>query len=546
MRLLSLFLTVSVVCKCAAGDPPTLTQMFPPGAARGTTTEVTAKGKLGDGELRFWSNRPDVQWEKSEKENAFQVTIAEDAAPGFAYVRIWNDDGVSDVLPFAIGHIQETLEVEPNDDLSTAAQVNSDPILINGLLEKRADVDHFTISVAPGETLIASIQAVGELKSEADTTLQIVDMRGNVLAQNLDYHGLDPQIVWTAPKSDTPSDRLEVVVRVFGFPVAPNSTIALAGGEKYVYRLTITKGPWCEGVLPLAVSSLEPTTLVPMGWNLPADLQVSAPPQPATDDTYNTRATAQKYAFVMPGIPNAYSLPVESIVPIVNPSVATSASPIDVSLPAIVCGNICFIKQHDMIEFDAIAGTKWTLEVESRSLGYPLDAVVTITDAATGKELSRTDDNSKDPDPRVQWTVPTDGRYRVTIADINGDAYENNLYRLSIFQEQPSFHATVSAASFTGKVNEPLEIAIKVQRQSGFDQPIEFALESAIEGVEAKPVVSDPKGDTAKELKLVLTSSISQVAPIRIKAKVADQQKSAISVTDATDGIADLWIIVKP
>jgi hypothetical protein len=66
---------------------------------------------------------------------------------------------------------------------------------------------------------------------------RVVDMRGNVLAQNLDSYGLDPVVAWQA-KSDA-----EVIVRVYGYPAAPDSTISYASGDDYTYRLTVTTGP---------------------------------------------------------------------------------------------------------------------------------------------------------------------------------------------------------------------------------------------------------------------------------------------------------------
>lgn len=541
MRVLALLLGFAAATSLAAGEPPTLSRLFPPGAARGTTTEIELKGKFGDGEPRFWSSHSDVQWEKGEKENWLKVTIGEDASPGLVYMRIWNDDGVSGLQRFVVGHLRETLEVEPNDQLSDATPADSDRLLVNGVLEKKGDVDHFKLDIGPGETLVASIQAERELQSEVDASLQIVDNRGNVLAQNLDYHGLDPQIVWTAPGEKNSGVSYEVFVRVFGFPAAPNSTIGLAGGENYIYRLTITKGPWCEGVLPLSVSTSEPTLLAPVGWNLPADLQMTVTPEAISE----IQKSEQAFGFALPEIPASHRLAVTSAIPVVIPAAPTSP-PSVISLPAAISGNICFPQQKDRVEFDAVKDAKWTLKLESRALGFPLDAVLTIEDAETGKQLVTKDDNAKNPDPIIQWTVPTDGRYRVSVADINGAATDNNLYRLEIVSETPSFKATVADTSFTGKITEPLEIPIKVERLAGFDQPIEFTLEPATaEGFEAKAVISETTGETAKEVKLVLTCSTAGVAQFRVIAKVGETRENDQPVTDTTHGLDDLWITIQ-
>ena len=63
---------------------------------------------------------------------------------------------------------------------------------------------------------------------------QVLGPGGAMLAQNHDERGLDPLAVVTAPADGM------YVVRLFAFPAVPDSTIGLAGGEAYIYRLTLT------------------------------------------------------------------------------------------------------------------------------------------------------------------------------------------------------------------------------------------------------------------------------------------------------------------
>ena len=46
-----------------------------------------------------------------------------------------------------------------------------------------------------------------------------------MLAQNNDYHGLDPQVRLPVPEDGT------YIVRMFAFPATPDSSIGFAGGE---------------------------------------------------------------------------------------------------------------------------------------------------------------------------------------------------------------------------------------------------------------------------------------------------------------------------
>jgi hypothetical protein len=67
-----------------------------------------------------------------------------------------------------------------------------------------------------------------------------------VAAQNHDAVGLDPQLVFAAPKDG------RYLVRLFAFPSEPNSTIGFAGTDNYAYRLTLTTGADVEPDLPAA------------------------------------------------------------------------------------------------------------------------------------------------------------------------------------------------------------------------------------------------------------------------------------------------------
>src|SRR5262249_31133525 len=80
-----------------------------------------------------------------------------------------------------------------------------------------------------------------------------------------DDHGLDPQITFTALKEG------RYVVRTFAFPSAPDSSIRFAGGENYVYRLTLTTGGFADHAFPLAVSRAEPGEVEVIGWNVAAE-----------------------------------------------------------------------------------------------------------------------------------------------------------------------------------------------------------------------------------------------------------------------------------
>ena len=182
------------------------------------------------------------------------------------FVRIYDAQGATTIRPFAVGSLPEATEQEPNDSPGKPHALKTSTV-IYGKLNKAGDVDHFSIALKEGQTLVASAVANTTFNSPMDAVLQICDPRGFVLTHNDDERGLDPLIAYRAP-----GDGL-YLVRIFAFPSAPNSTIGFAGAETYVYRLTLTSEAVVDHAFPLAVERGKPAELSFHGWNLPAELR---------------------------------------------------------------------------------------------------------------------------------------------------------------------------------------------------------------------------------------------------------------------------------
>ena len=95
--------------------------------------------------------------------------------------------------------------------------------------------------------------------ARADATLQILSPVGFVLAQNDDERGVDPLLAFTAPTAGA------YVVRTFAFPPTANSSINFAGGDAFVYRLTLTTEAFVDAALPMAVRANEDNRLALLG-----------------------------------------------------------------------------------------------------------------------------------------------------------------------------------------------------------------------------------------------------------------------------------------
>lgn len=466
--------------------PPTLDHFFPAGGQRGTTIQITANGKFDTWPVDVWTDREGLSIQPEKDKGKFKVTV-DDNAVGTYWLRLHNKDGATGLRPFVVGTLPEVLEAEANDDPQKPQQL-SQSCVVNGKLAKSGDVDGYSIPLTSGQTLVVSMTANRVLGSPMDAVTQICDAKGFVLAQNDDAGSLDPHLVFKVPYDGT------YLIRAFAFPEKANSTINFAGASNFVYRLTITTGGFAEYCLPMSVQPAKPTTVRFEGWNLAPEAKAAAI-ESGDEKSYQP--------VFHPAVANAVSVPVLKDLPIVASPDATSEKPQSLEIPCVVSGVLSAPKTSHTFAFSAKKGQKIELRVESRSLGFPLDAVIRVSDS-NGKLIKEIDDASQNRDPVYSLAVPQDGEYRVSIRDLHGRGGKRFAYRLSATNAEPAFTLSVEADVFILASDKDLEIPVTINRHNGFADEIKIEAVGLPEGASVIPATSLAKGESAKSVKLKL------------------------------------------
>jgi hypothetical protein len=475
--------------------PPTLSQLFPAGGQRGQTVTVTATGSWSRWPVRAWCDGPEVSITAAKEAGRLEVKIAADALPIPRGIRIHDDEGASELRPFIVGGLPEVVEQEPNDDVKQPQVLAASTMVVNGRLAKQGDVDGFAVPLKKGQTLVASVEATRTLKSPMDAVLQIVSPDGFVLAQNDDHHDVDPHLAVTAPRDGS------YIARVFAFPTKPDSSIRFAGANTFLYRLTLTTGPFADYPFPLALGrdKLAPVEIV--GWNIPAALR-QVTPQRLDDD----RAIA-----VHPLLPQAAWLRFEPHATNVVTGPANRAKPMPFVLPATISGRFEQPGVH-VFQFDAKKGQQLAFEIEARKLDSPLDPVLSITDV-TGKTLAESQAKKLNTDPTLSYTVAATAPHRLEIRDLHDSAGPRHFYRLRASLADPDFTLTVSTDRFTISPGKTLEIPVTIARRNGFAEEINITVEGSPAGMKATPA---PIKGTAKTASLKLAGDPVSGVPFRI------------------------------
>lgn len=481
--------------RTAGAKPPELKSLYPVAAGRGETVTIQAEGTFAE-----WPARVLVSGEvltpaavtikPGEKKGELSVTVAGDAAPGVYLVRVADKGGISNARPLVVGTLPTVVEAEPNDS-PDKPQPLSGSAVVSGKLQRSGDVDSFRLPLKQGQRLVASVEANRLLRSPMDAVLQVCTADGFVLDQNDDARGIDPLLVFTAPADG------DYLVRIFAFPETANSSIAFAGGDDYAYRLTLTTGAFLDFTLPLAIAAEQPAELQPGGWNLPdgtsATLSVPAPPADAASIAVSSADSA-----------GVLLLPVVKL-PCLVATGGTLSEPQSIPCPSSISGRLAEDGQSHAFQLQAAKGQAVKLRVDAYELGYPLDPLVRVLDDS-GKVLSEVDDVSGARDASLTFRPPADGNYRVVVRDLHQRGGQRFVYRLSVEFAEPQYQLSLASDAYTLEVGKALEIPVTVERVDGFDQPIEITAVDLPEGVTAETVVSEPKGDSAKAVKLKLQS----------------------------------------
>ena len=464
---------------------PDVKSVFPLGGAVGSTIEVSIAGTLTQPGSQVWTGSPGLSFEVHESGKTVKITVAKDVAPGLAWLRFFNAEGATGLLPFVMGSLPEVAEVEPNNQLSKPQTIAASSV-INGKLGEGGDVDVFAISLKAGQTMVAAIDANWRLAMPVDAILQVVGPDGAVVEQNDDDHGNDPLIAVTATREGI------WFVRVFGFPAAPDSSIRFAGGATYQYRLTLTTGAFANHPVPSVIQKGSDRRLKFVGWNIPDDA---------------ASATVEESVpvwFGRPGIANAVQLEEFAGPVLIEQQPSDLANPQELPIGAVVCGVIDQPGDEDVFRFKGTKGQKLDFDVDSRVLGHLLDPIIRIR-SADQKVLVESDDSArKEYDPELKFTLPADGEYTIGIRDVFRLGGWRFAYRLFCRELKPAASLSVKADTFQLTADKPLEIPVTIARVEGYAEEISVGLQGLPEGVTCEPIVSTAKGDTSKEVKLVL------------------------------------------
>jgi len=480
---------VAGIGAAARGDPPVAMYIFPAGGQRGAEVRfrvgglyfhdacafaIEGRGLEADSRIERTSTTwfegplipiPDSQAaEDYPQDHLGSVRISPEAPLGAVPWRVWTSQGMTAARPFIVGDLPEVVEQEI--DGAPVPVTVALPVTINGRIFPREDVDVYQFECRAGQVVTGAVLA-GRLGSPLDPHLEIRDSGGRRLAES-------DQTV--APWADgfvrfrAPSDGL-YQVRIHD--------ARYSGLQHYVYRLTLTAGPFVDALFPLGGRQGEVTRFELLGQNLETPflelaLPAAGPRQPAAH---------------LVGPRHGNSLPVETdtLPEVIEQEPNDDAQGLkEISIPAVWNGRVDKPGDVDCWVFRAAKEQRLEFDLRAARLGSALDSRLEIRDRR-GNVLVGPEASSRRPDALLVFTAPADDAYVACVGDqFPGRGGPAFAYRLRVAPQRPGFSLLLNADALTVTRGQEAQVNVSVARAGGFAGEIKLDVQGLPAGVTIK------------------------------------------------------------
>ncbi|MEZ6088789.1 MAG: hypothetical protein R3C05_12345 [Pirellulaceae bacterium] len=443
----------------SAQQRPTLGYVFPPGSQPGQTIEVQLGGYDLTPDTRFLMLDERISMEIVSppgpilypgpphwfgpralnsykpyylaREATARLTSPSDLPTGVVYWQAVNANGASDPAPIIIGDATaEVSEASLRPASDGGRLVPAIPIVINGCLAKKEEVDHYRWT-ADQSGLITLQLPTDCLSQRFDAVIQIEDNAGNKVLDVAD-----------------PAHR--GICETFAVTKGTEYRIALfdldyRGDRSMVYRLSLRYGPRIIAMLPPSVPPNSRTEVRLFGYGL-----TSGQPQLGSiTRTLDSQASDFVHAIQTDhGPAGSLHVTVSPSTWMVSPdALLDPKSPgpgrldeLPVStLPVRFAGRLNNHSGYGFHRFSGKQGEEWSFDLRPIGRSHIVSPAFSIIDE-TGKTLLFVSDDANVGSVRSKWSVPQDGEYSIAIGDLSGNGDQGDaFYQLQINQPRPDF-----------------------------------------------------------------------------------------------------------
>jgi hypothetical protein len=508
MHLASL-LSLSLVAQVQPAVPkaPEVGYIYPAGGKAGTTVNVQMAGFDWTPDLQFFFSDPRIKLEllgppgpilvapppywfgpkgyitalPMPREIPARLTLPADLPTGPIRWQVANANGAGAAAGiFWIGSIPEVTE----DDKASGPQLlPSLPVAVHGRLWKIEEVDRYRFKPAKAGPITCELFA-RRIGANFHGILEVRDSANRLVTDASDTEGMDLALTFVASAGEEYTLSLR--------------DVDFRGDRGYVYRLEVTPGPRVVAAIPPVGRRGETRNVEFVGLGIATgQMKLESVTKqvhfPATDiDSF-------RYSLETPhGTAPAFRL-------FVSDREEKVAPPGAITLPAAISGCLERAGAEDRYTIKGKKGDIWTLALEARRFGSPLDVALAVL-GPDGKEAARSDDLPGTTDAGLDFTVPADGDYTLVVSDVAGKSGTRAaVYRLTAEKVERDFTLTV-LPTLSVPVGDKAALKVSVQWHGTFRESIALRVDGLPPGVSVPPGIAIPP--TAAEATIPLQCEV--------------------------------------
>lgn len=428
--LLGAVAALSLGLPAVAADP-SLTMILPRGVQRGSEVELSFRGsRLGDArEVFFYDSGIEVvKVEPAEDGKSVKVTVnvAPDCRLGEHMAQLRCDTGVSEFRTVWIGALPETAEQEPNNDFETPQPIPLGTTVTGKVTTE--DVDYFIVEANEGQRINVEVEGLRlgtAFGSPFDPYIAILDQDRFELAAADDTPLVHQDGVASIVAPET--GRYVVMIRDSSY----------RGDGNGYYRLHVGEFPRPLAVYPAGGPAGEETEVTLIGDPAGPFTQKVTPPE---DPAAKFEFIPEQDGKIAPSKNPFRVSPFGNVLEVEPNNNAANATP-GPEAPIAFNGVLSEEDDIDYFRFKATKGQKLRIECYARRLRTPVDPVMAVMDAK-GKSLESADD-SGGPDPAIDFTVPEDGEYLISVRDHLQQGGPEYVYRVEITPQVATMNLSI-------------------------------------------------------------------------------------------------------
>ena len=365
-------------------------------------------------------------------------------------------------------------EVVEDEGRKTPQMLTSLPLTVSGRIGKIEEVDRYRF-VAPKDGPITCELIARRIGAKFLGVIEVHDANGARVADVAGTNGADPSLTFAA-KAKT-----EYVVSLHD--------IDFGGDPSYVYRLGITAGPRVVGALPAVGRRGETREVEFVGFGVATGAAKLESVKRMV--TFPATGSTLDYSLEMPwGTAPAFPLLLSDLPERIAAARAGKAEPL--SLPCGVSGVLDVADATDRFSCVWKKGERWSLSLEARAIGSPLDVALTIL-GPDGKQIAYNDDLPGTTDAGLEFTAPADGTYQLVVSDMAGKSGSRAaIYRLVVQQRPADFALRLEMQHLSVSVGLKTHLTVKAVRYGDFKGPIALTVRGLPAGVTIPPMLVIP------------------------------------------------------